>query len=173
MRGLTLETALVPYELLSQSNSVTVVLRPSVTQTSWSDVEAFGSNVRTELESRRAPACLIDLSPLTYMGSAIVALIVRIWKVVQAQGGKMVVVCPEPAVLEVIKLAGLDKIWTIAEDRESGFKKLGVRPVEPTTEPAAIGEDRIQSGKGLFVFGLLAAAALLALLAYLLSIAIQ
>jgi hypothetical protein len=56
-----------------------------------------------------------------------VALIVRIWKVVQARGGRMVVVCSNPVVLEVIRLAGLDKVWTIAPEISAGHKKLGVR----------------------------------------------
>ena len=64
---------------------------------------------------------------MNYMGSAIVALIVRVWKVVQAKGGKMVVLCPNPAVLEVIQLAGLDKVWTIASEPEAASKKLGLR----------------------------------------------
>ncbi|WP_437226098.1 STAS domain-containing protein [Planctomicrobium sp. SH661] len=125
-----MDTATSPCEVRSQRDSVTVILRPAITQASWADVETFGTQVRTELEKRNAPACLVDLSPMNYMGSAIVALIVRIWKVVQSKGGKMVVLCPHPAVLEVIQLAGLDKVWTITQEPETASRKLGVRPVQ-------------------------------------------
>lgn len=131
--GFSVETATVPCEMLTRPDAVTVILRPAISHASWSDVEAFGANVRQELENRNAPACLVDLSQMTYMGSSLVALIVRIWKVIQTHGGKMVVLCPNPAVLDVIRLAGLDKIWTIAGEPDEALKKLGVRPA--STQP--------------------------------------
>lgn len=124
---INLDTAFLPSQIQSQPDSIVITLRPSIAQAAWSDVEAFGGEVRTELEKRDSPACLIDLSPMTYMGSSIVALIVRIWKVVQSQRGRMVVVCPNPAVLEVIRLAGLDKIWSVAHTVDDGRRQLGVR----------------------------------------------
>ena len=107
---------------------ITLTLRPSVTEASWSEIEAFGADVKSELEARPHPACLVNLQPLNYMGSSIVALIVRIWKVVQTRQGKMVVVATDPTVLEVIRLAGLDKVWKIAHDQGTGRDMLGVRP---------------------------------------------
>ncbi|WP_175517767.1 STAS domain-containing protein [Planctomicrobium piriforme] len=137
-----MSTTAPPCELVSVQDYVTVILRPSVVQSSWTDIEAFGSDVRSELERRTAPACVVDLSPLNYMGSAIVALIVRVWKVVQARDGRMVVVCPNAAVLEVIRLAGLDKIWTVTPRLEDAQKKLGVKGSSAsipmvTTSPAS------------------------------------
>ncbi|HWL10289.1 MAG TPA: STAS domain-containing protein [Planctomicrobium sp.] len=117
-----------PCEMIAFKDHVNVTLRPEITQASWSDVENFGANVRTELENRNSPACVVDLSPLTYMGSSIVALIVRVWKVVESRGGKMVVVCPHPGVIEVIKLAGLDKLWVLVPELTTAQKKLGVKP---------------------------------------------
>lgn len=133
-------SSMPPCEMVAFKDHVTVTLRPEIVQSSWSDIESFGGDVRTELESRRSPACVVDLSPLTYMGSAIVALIVRVWKVVQAQDGKMVVVCKHPGVREVIELAGLDKIWTIAPELSVAQKKLGVKkPVDPPVAVAPAG----------------------------------
>ncbi len=105
---------------------VTVILRPDIVHSNWADIEEFGAQIREELERRDSPICIVDLSPLTYMGSSIVALIVRLWKVIQFRGGKMVVVCSHPTVIDVIKLAGLDKIWTLAPDISTARKKLGV-----------------------------------------------
>lgn len=122
-------TSTTPCELISQKDYVTVVLRPPVLQSSWTDIEEFSTGVRADLEGRNAPACIIDLSTLTYMGSSIVALIVRIWKVVQARGGKMVVVCSHPTVKEVIHLAALDTVWPLVEDLRAAEKKLGIKIV--------------------------------------------
>ncbi|WP_437205772.1 STAS domain-containing protein [Planctomicrobium sp. SH664] len=98
-----------------------------MTEASWSEIEAFGADVKAELESRTRPACLVDLTPLDYMGSSIVALIVRVWKVVQSRQGKMVVVCTHPMVLEVLRLAGLDKVWKIETNLERGVEALGIQ----------------------------------------------
>ncbi|WP_437192752.1 STAS domain-containing protein [Planctomicrobium sp. SH527] len=122
-------TSTTPCELISQKEYVTVVLRPPVLQSSWTEIEEFGTGVRTNLEGRNAPACIIDLSTLTYMGSSIVALMVRIWKVVQARNGKMVVVCSHPTVKEVIHLAALDTVWPLVTDLRAAEKKLGIKIV--------------------------------------------
>lgn len=116
-----------PCEMRTLPDLVTVVLHPAVVDASWSEVETFGTDVRKELENRQQPACVIDLSPLTYMGSSLVALIVRVWKIVHARGGKMVVVCGNPVVLDVIRLAGLDKVWQIAPEMDTAQRKLGMR----------------------------------------------
>ena len=149
------------------SDHVTVVLYPPVTETSWSEIEAFGADVRNELESRSSPTCLVDLTPLTYMGSAIVALIVRVWKVVQSKGGRMVVVSGNPVVLDVIRLAGLDKVWTIVPEISSGRKKLGVRiPKDeaPTQSVMEVQEERNSSSSNLLYFALGVVAVLFALM---------
>lgn len=120
-------TTVLPCEMLTAPDHVTVVLRPPIAQSSWTDIEAFGAAVRDELERRKHPVCLVDLSPLTYMGSSVVALIVRMWKVVNAREGRMVVVCQAPPVLEVVRLAGLDKVWTLVPDVDAARHHLGLK----------------------------------------------
>ncbi|MFO1093609.1 MAG: hypothetical protein U0992_09890 [Planctomycetaceae bacterium] len=66
------------------------------------------------------------MSRLEYMGSALVALVVRVWKAVQNGGGKVVVVCGGGMPQEVLRLAGLDKVWTIVTTYEDGLRKLGI-----------------------------------------------
>lgn len=127
-----------PCEMRALPDHIAVILYPAITEASWSEVEAFGTDVRRELEARHKPACLVDLSPLNYMGSALVALILRLWKVVKARGGNLVVVCPHPVVLDVIKLAGLENVLTVAPEVEAGQKKLGVRARELGSAPAAV-----------------------------------
>lgn len=118
--------SLTSCELVSTPDHVVLLLKPAVTQSSWAEVEAFGSDVLEELEHRESPACLVDLTGLSYIGSSTVALLVRVWKVIQARSGRMVVACSHSTVLEVIRLAGLDKVWTLVDDVEQARKRLGV-----------------------------------------------
>lgn len=103
-----------------------IVLLPSLNDCPWSDIEKVGSDVLERLKTEKYRGILVDLSPLQYMGSATVALIVRLWKAAKEQKKSMVVVNRDPMVLEVLQLAGLHKVWTIVETREDGFRALGV-----------------------------------------------
>jgi anti-anti-sigma factor len=106
-------------------NATVVTLRPALVSAPWADVERAGTRVVEELKSQKAPRCVVDLSPLTYIGSAQVALIVRIWKTIRSAEGNCAVACPNRVVLDVIVLAGLDKVWTIRPTRATALAVLG------------------------------------------------
>ncbi|MEX0704844.1 MAG: STAS domain-containing protein [Planctomycetales bacterium] len=115
-----------PYRFESGDGYGLVVLLPALNECPWSDIEKIGSEILDGLKMANYRGLLVDLSPLEYMGSAMVALVVRLWKSVKQQNKSMVVVNRDPMVLEVLQLAGLHKIWTIVETREEGFRELGV-----------------------------------------------
>lgn len=121
-----MSTSIVPYTLKSLKSHVEVTFHPPVTEATWANLEKLGTEVVSKLESRKQPICIVDLTELTYMGSSVVALLVRIWKDVKAQNGKMVVVTDHALVKEIITLAGLDKIWTIHPEPGVARKSLGL-----------------------------------------------
>ncbi len=121
------------YNFHKYDQFVKLTLNPSLSDAPWGDIDELGRNVLGELDEYKTPAIMVDLSPLTYMGSAMVALIVRIWKVTKARSGQMVIVCANEMVLKVISLAGLDKVWKITPTLEQGYKELKVKP------PGALG----------------------------------
>ncbi|MCA9024927.1 MAG: STAS domain-containing protein [Planctomycetaceae bacterium] len=103
-----------------------VTLLPAMNNAQWSEIEQAGTDIMGRLNGVKSPAVLVDLTPLNYMGSSMVAMIVRCWKNVQTNNGRIVVVCNNEVVREVISLAGLTKVWPIVENREDGLKELGV-----------------------------------------------
>ncbi len=103
-----------------------LVLNPGMNQCPWSDIERIGDEVLRDLETIKTPNLIVDLSELDYIGSAMVALVVRIWKKVKAKEGRLVVVNRNPLVLEVFKISKLDNVWTIVEYREDALYELGV-----------------------------------------------
>ncbi|MFG0335199.1 MAG: STAS domain-containing protein, partial [Maioricimonas sp. JB049] len=115
------------YDLDASGSHVILTLKQELNDVQWAQIEQVGTEVLQDLQERRSPSCLIDLSPMHYMGSAMVALIVRIWKAVNDQGGRVVVVVGDDMVLKVISLAGLDKVWTITRNRDDGLRQLGAR----------------------------------------------
>ena len=122
-------TSETPYRLEAINGCTIISLLPELNNVQWADIEQVGTNALAQLEASRTPALLVDLSELEYMGSAMVALIVRLWKAVQKRGGRMVVVNRHQLVFEVLKLAGLHTVWTIVETRDDAFKQLRIRRV--------------------------------------------
>lgn len=114
------------YQYEAHTSYAVVTLLPELNSAQWADIEQAGTDLINRLESQKAPALLLDLSPLDYMGSPMVALIVRCWKSLKTRDGRLVVVCTNEVVREVIDLAGLTKVWPLVESREEALQALGV-----------------------------------------------
>lgn len=114
------------YRLEMARSHAVLRLDPEMGSAAWGDIDRVGNELISSVNGQGSQAWLIDLSRLEYMGSALVALVVRVWKAVQSSGGRVVVVCGSGMPEEVLRLAGLDKVWTITETYEDGLRKLGV-----------------------------------------------
>ncbi len=138
-----------PYYYFEQGNGYSVIsLTPQLNDAQWNDIEKVGADLLEQLGGSKSPVFIVDLSSLNYMGSAMVALIVRLWKSVKDSKGRMVVVNREKLVYEVLELAGLHKIWVIVETREEAMKNLGVRaPVSPASSGGGTG-GAVSAGSG-------------------------
>ena len=141
------------YRLEIARSHAVLRLEPMMGQAAWGDIDRVGTEVLANVNGRKNGAWLIDLSGLEYMGSALVALVVRVWKAVQTSGGKAVVVCGQGMPQDVLKLAGLDKVWTITPTYEEGLKRLGVSPAAAGTAVVAGGET---AARGFPLLGVLA-----------------
>jgi len=116
-----------PYRYEKADGYAVISLEPELNNAQWSEIEQIGTDLLAQLRELKSQAMIVDLSALSYMGSAMVALIVRLWKSVKEDDGRMVVVNRDPNVLEVLKLASLDKVWTIEETKDGAVKALGKR----------------------------------------------
>jgi anti-anti-sigma factor len=121
------------YRIEFDHNRAIVALLPSLNHVPWVEIEKVGADVVARLASLENPRLLVDLTPLDFMGSAQVALVVRIYKSVKERNGQLVVANKHPLVQEVLTLAGLDKLWTIVPSRDVALKVLGGGPEELAT----------------------------------------
>jgi len=55
----------------------------------------------------------IDLSELDYVSSAGLRVLLVAAKAAKGKGGKVVLLSPKPAILEVLKISGFDKILDV------------------------------------------------------------
>jgi anti-anti-sigma factor len=116
----------LPFRIEQNGRAKIVSLLPELNECPWSDIERIGSEITSEAHATNKPSMVIDLSPLAYMGSAQVALVVRIWKAIRERNGQMVVVNTHPVVTDVLALAGLNKLWTIVPSRSAAFEEIGL-----------------------------------------------
>lgn len=115
-----------PFRFTQEGNVSVLVLLPELNKVQWGEIDSIGNRVLNSLESKTSPSMIVDLSQLNYMGSAMVALIVRVWKATVAKKGKLSVICPHAEVREVLQVASLDKHWAIVDTLEEARTSLGV-----------------------------------------------
>lgn len=115
------------YRFEAADGCLIITLLPELNDKQWADIEKVGTDIVDRLSNAQSPRFIVDLSPLSYMGSAMVALIVRLYKAVNGRSGQMVVVNQHELVFEVLKLAGLTKLWTIVDSRDKAYAALGVK----------------------------------------------
>lgn len=116
-----------PFQFELEQGCTIVTLLPRFNQIPWAEIEQAGVFIVGRLAGLAQPRVLVDLTPLDYMGSAQVALVVRIFKSVKEHRGEMVVATNHPMVLEVLTLAGLNQLWKIVPSRAHGLQRLGVK----------------------------------------------
>ena len=112
------------YEHFGDASVVT--LHPELNDVKWDAIESIGNTIEGRLETQKPQRVVFDLTPLNYVGSAMVALVARWWKRINADGGECAVAVDDDNVLEVLKLAKLDTHWDIVPSREAAYKKLGI-----------------------------------------------
>lgn len=118
-------SAELPYRFETQGRTAVVSLLPGLDEVPWSDIEQIGSEIVEQLDAVKRPSLLVDLSALNYIGSAMVALLVRLWKSSNGRDGEMVVVNSDERVFEVLKISGLTSVWTIVDTRDAAEAELG------------------------------------------------
>ncbi len=92
---------------------------------SLEEIREMGEEVLRELANQKSPQCLVDLTALDYMGSSMVASIIRIWKAIEANQGRMVVAVSSNGVREVLRITGLNRVWTIENSYATALHELG------------------------------------------------
>ena len=92
----------------------------------WHDVEAATTDVVRRLRESEHLSVMVDLSQMQMINSGLIASLVRIWKAMKERNGQFSIVSPNENVTEVLKTAGLWKLWSVVENREEAVYELGV-----------------------------------------------
>jgi anti-anti-sigma factor len=122
-----------PYEYDITKGYPVVAFNPALGDCRWGDIEKAGNEIRERLVALERPNFLLDLTRLEFMGSSVVALIVKLWKAAQEKEGDMVVVNSSSMIGEVLEIAGLTRVWKIVDSHEEAELLLGVKTFTPAS----------------------------------------
>ncbi len=117
--------AAAPYRIETHQGISVVAFSPEVGSSCWTDMERVSGDVLRQLCLESTTGFLVDLSSLTAMGSAMVALVIKLWKGAKEHQRRMVVVNSNRLVAEVLQISGLTNVWTIVPTREDAIRELG------------------------------------------------
>ena len=115
-----------PIRMQSQRRFHTVQFLPSGMTKGWDEVEAATSDVIRRLRESEHLTVMVDLSQMPMINSGLIASLVRIWKATKERNGQFSLVSPNQSVTDVLKTAGLWKLWSVVNDREEAVYELGV-----------------------------------------------
>lgn len=119
------------YELEEGRGFALVAFKPSIADARWGEIEQVGTELKERLGTSDSPILLVDLTQLQFMGSSVVALIVKLWKATTELDGGMVVINTSNVIHEVLDIAGLTRLWTIVETREEAERVITKPPFRP------------------------------------------
>ena len=74
------------------------------------------------------PKVLLDLTCVRFFGSSFIEVLYRLWKQMESRQGRFVLSGVHPYCKEVLQVTNLDKLWTLAPDREAGLAALRTEP---------------------------------------------
>jgi anti-sigma B factor antagonist len=107
------------HEVKDEGKAVVVAFQGDV------DLESSREARKILLEAAgRKKALLVDLAGVTYIDSSGVASLVEALQTTKKNGQHLALVAASEAALRVLKLARLDKIFTIHATREEGLNKI-------------------------------------------------
>jgi anti-anti-sigma factor len=114
------------YEFERQPAFTRLALRAELNAFHWEDLQRSAQEILAELENGAHRVVIVDLTPLDYLGSAQLTLLVRIWKLLKGRDARMIVELKSPVVREVLKTAGLLNVWEVADSHAAAFEMLGL-----------------------------------------------
>lgn len=86
--------------------------------------EQAAAMILKPLQRQDNPLILFDLSQVDYFGSMFLALLIRCWKMVLAQGGSMALSGVTARTRELLRVTSLDIVWPIYDNRIEALEAL-------------------------------------------------
>lgn len=105
------------FQFEDRGSHARIVFRPALND-EWTRVHEYGDVMIERVRSASSARLLLDLGELETCGSAVVAVMVNLWKEVRTRGGVFSVYCPSRGVRETLSISRLTDVWEVHDNRE-------------------------------------------------------
>lgn len=105
-------------------NISVVVASPVLQNLEPAQADSAASLILEPFRTEVTPQVVIDLARVDSFGSAFLAILIRLWKLVSTRGGTLVVCGLSPTVRELLRITSLDLVWPIYDNRAEAFSAL-------------------------------------------------
>ena len=86
------------------------------------DFDALNDSFHTILQDRSQQKWVIDLSAVTYMGSAMLGMLVNVRQQIKAGGGRLLLCGLSGPLMTIFKTCCMERLFTIVKDRKAAMK---------------------------------------------------
>ena len=109
------------FSVEKQDDSLVVTAASDIGTLAEDEIRLEWDQVLSRLDQYDTTHAVIDLNELDYFGSIMLYLIVRLWKRVSAEGGKLAICNVSIVGEEILKTAKFDTMWPIVASREEAL----------------------------------------------------
>lgn len=110
------------FTLERHGDIMVIVANPALERLEFGLEEQAAALILKPLRKLENPLVIFDLSQVDNFGSMFLALLIRCWKLVQAQGGAMSLSGVTPRARELLRVTSLDIVWPIYDTRQEAME---------------------------------------------------
>jgi len=115
-----------PKYLKGERHDDVLVVTPYFTHKSFVEPQVLEEwkHIAEELAQPEIKHAVVDLGQIAFFGSTMLEWMVTIWKTMKAKGGNFAVCCVTDVGREILTVARLNTVWTIAAKREDAINAV-------------------------------------------------
>ncbi|TEB06704.1 Anti-sigma F factor antagonist [Pelotomaculum schinkii] len=121
---LTIEKGLAPVLLDIEFKQDTLLVRPGG-ELDLSVADFLRNNLEESLDREPARNIVLNLSKVSFVDSSVLGVFLGRYKRVSKNGGRVIIVSPQPQVRRILELSGLFRIMGESDSEAEALRKLG------------------------------------------------
>jgi anti-anti-sigma factor len=86
------------------------------------EFDELNESILGRISERRGDRWIIDLSQVSYMGSAMLGLMVNLRQQIKSAGGRLILCSMPPTLMQIFRTCCMERLFTIVRTREEALK---------------------------------------------------
>ncbi|MBC8107433.1 MAG: STAS domain-containing protein [Anaerolineae bacterium] len=86
------------------------------------EFDELNEAILSTISERKSERWVIDLGQVSYMGSAMLGLMVNLRQQIKSAGGKLVLCSMPPSLMQIFRTCCMERLFVIAKTRDEAFR---------------------------------------------------